>query len=412
MAGTTTDAIGAAIARLRDPATIRERCGQLYVRAEAGRSEHFRLLPERLDATADYVLAVMRDNYPDLAVPYHSRWRHFAAGGRDRWAVLLDELDASPDEIARIGTELTIVSVLLDAGAGADWCYRDDDGREYRRSEGLAIASLRMYRAGLFSARPEQPLRVDATALRGLDAARLSAGFQAGPANPLVGLGGRLGLLRRLSEVLDGDREHFGPQARLGGVFDRLAAQTRNGVLSAPRLLVTVLAALAPIWPGRIALGGVNLGDVWRHPAVRGDPLTAGLIPFHKLSQWLSYSLIEPLESAGFTLTELEQLTGLPEYRNGGLFIDAGVLVPKEAAVVDRAHPVDSELVVEWRALTVMLLDRLAERIRARLGLDAAQLPLARVLEGGSWAAGRRIAAERRPRAQPPIAIISDGTVF
>jgi hypothetical protein len=39
-------------------------------------------------------------------------------------------------------------------------------------------------------------------------------------------------------------------------------------------------------------------------------------------------------------------------------------------------------------------------------------LPLAKVLQGGTWAAGRQIAADRRPQGRPPIQIISDGTVF
>jgi hypothetical protein len=67
---------------------------------------------------------------------------------------------------------------------------------------------------------------------------------------------------------------------------------------------------------------------------------------------------------------------------------------------------------VEWRALTVALLDRLAERIRARLNRDARSLPLASLLEGGTWAAGRAAAYERRADGSPPIKVISDGTVF
>jgi hypothetical protein len=105
-------------------------------------------------------------------------------------------------------------------------------------------------------------------------------------------------------------------------------------------------------------------------------------------------------------------LTGLPEYRNGGLLIDSGVLEPKHDAVLGERHRVDSEVVVEWRALTVALLDRLAERVRARLGLDRNRLPLAKVLEGGTWSAGRRIAREKRPGGPPPIEVESDGTVF
>jgi len=69
-------------------------------------------------------------------------------------------------------------------------------------------------------------------------------------------------------------------------------------------------------------------------------------------------------------------------------------------------------VVVEWRALTVALLDRIAEGVRQRLQLDSASLPLAKVLEGGTWAAGRLLARERRADASPPIKIFSDGTVF
>ena len=71
-----------------------------------------------------------------------------------------------------------------------------------------------------------------------------------------------------------------------------------------------------------------------------------------------------------------------------------------------------SEEVVEWRALTVILLDRLANRLRQRLGVDSAAFPLPKVLEGGTWAAGREIAAERRPNGEPPLPIASDGTIF
>jgi len=58
------------------------------------------------------------------------------------------------------------------------------------------------------------------------------------------------------------------------------------------------------------------------------------------------------------------------------------------------------------------LLDRLAVRVRERLGKSAAEFPLTKVLEGGSWAAGREIAAERRPDGSAPLLIASDGTLF
>jgi hypothetical protein len=135
-------------------------------------------------------------------------------------------------------------------------------------------------------------------------------------------------------------------------------------------------------------------------------------VPFHKLSQWLSYSLVEPIEGAGLKVVELDALTGLPEYRNGGLLVDSGALRPKQSSLLTKSFAPGDEAIVEWRALTVALLDRIGEHVRLHLGMDAAQLPLVKVLEAGTWFAGRVLAAERRPGGGPPINVESDGTVF
>jgi hypothetical protein len=409
------DSPGAALAWLRTAAAVRARAGLVLAAAERDELAHFALDPGRLEPAADYVIDTIRANYPDLEIPYHSRWRHFAAGGRDRWGALAAGLDdLGPEELARIHFDLVVVSVLLDAGAGDAWRYAEPGtGAVLARSEGLAVASLDLFRAGTLSVRPDQPLRADAAALSGLDERTLGAAFQVSDRNPLVGLGGRCELLNRLGRTLSAKPELFGAGARrIGGLFDHLAEQACDRRLPAPAILGAVLEGFGEIWPGRIALAGVNIGDVGRHPAAATDDLTSGLVPFHKLSQWLAYSLIEPLEDAGIAVTDLDQLTALAEYRNGGLLIDLGVLRPRHAAVLGEAHPGSSEVVVEWRALTVALIDRLAERIRAKLGLGAAELPLAKVLEGGTWAAGRRIAGELRPGGGPPLRIVSDGTLF
>jgi hypothetical protein len=405
---------GAVIAWLRTPAAIRERCERIFAAAEADRLVHFALEPERLEASADYVLDTIRSNYPDLAIPYHSRWRHFAVGGHDRWREFAAAHPVAAHEQARRRVELAIVSVLLDAGAGERWRYRDPDSGEYHsRSEGLALASFQMYRQGLFSSRADTP-RVDAEALSAMTSRQLAQAFQVSDDNPLVGLDGRVELLRRLGAVLQTTSTPgcFGSDARLGCLADYLIQQADDHRLAAADVLTTLLDSLSAIWPGRIEIAGVNLGDVWRHPAIHSADASDGLIPFHKLSQWLSYSLLEPLQEVGIEITDVDALTGLPEYRNGGLFIDLGVLRPKYDELFRTVHAVGSEVVVEWRALTVCLLDRLAGRIRARLGLDQHQLPLAKVLEGGSWSAGRRIARELRADGTPPLRLDSDGTVF
>jgi len=402
------DATAAAVAWLRTPDAIRERCNMIFAAAEQDRLRHFSLRPDRLPQLARFVAGVIRDNYPDLDIPYHSRWRHFAVGGRDRWAGLRQRLaDAPAEEVARVRFDLAVTSVLLDAGAGPAWRYREPaGGGAFGRSEGLAVASFDLFAAGAFSSVPGHPLRADADGLAQFSADRLAAGFQVTKDNPLVGVDGRAELLRSLGTALRRTPDLFGDPPRIGHLFDHLAALKP---LRAADILAAVLRGFAPIWPGRIVLGGENLGDVWRHPAAGGSGASAGLVPFHKLSQWLSYSLIEPLEDAGRPVADVDRLTGLPEYRNGGLFIDGGVLVPKHARVFGERHAVDSEIVVEWRALTVALLDRIAVPIRRELGRD---LALAKILEGGTWSAGRLLARERRPDGSPPIAVISDGTVF
>jgi hypothetical protein len=271
-----------------------------------------------------------------------------------------------------------------------------------------------MFEAGAFSARPGNPLRADAAALEALDAATLAAGFQASEQNPLVGLEGRAALLRRLGSQLRARPDLFdaGDGPRPGGLYDTFTAMAGGLRVPAARLLELLLEALGPIWAGRLALGGVPLGDCWRHPAIRRGDATDGLVPLHKLSQWLAYSLIEPLTEAGIEVEEIDGLTGLAEYRNGGLFLDCGVLSLADPEAAIRPHDVSDPLIVAWRAMTVALLDRLAPKVRTLLGVAEADFPLTCMLEGGTWAAGRLIAAERRPGGAPPLNIISDGTVF
>lgn len=398
-----------ALRLLLKPASIRARAREMLELGLAGKLLHFSVHPERLEACADYVLETIEANYPTLDIPFHARWRHFVVAGMDRWSVL--DLGANFRDAAERGRaayDLAIVSVLLDAGAGPDWSYRDVlTGKQVSRSEGLALASLDMFAAGLFSSDPGQPLRADATALKRLDAAALAAGFQAGPANPLLAVEGRAALLNRLGEELE--RQGM---SRPGDLFDRFHAAAETGTLRASHMLGEVLCCFGGIWPSRLTIAGVALGDTWRHPLIAQGSVTAGLVPFHKLSQWLTYSLIEPLQWAGISVIDVDDLTGLPEYRNGGLFLDLGVITLKDEADAERAHEAGSTLVVEWRALTVALLDEIGSLIRKRLGRTSEELPLAKVLEGGTWAAGRRIAATKRAGGGPPLTIISDGTVF
>jgi hypothetical protein len=412
----------AAAFSLLNAAAVRTRAQGLLALGLEGELPNFRVDPGRLGEAADLVAETTRKNYPTLDIPFHSRWRHFVIDGCDRYQAMTLEA-GTVDRVtrARSAFDLAIVSVLLDAGAGPQWRYRDPvTGRDFGRSEGLALASLTMFARGDFSSRHGSTpglgdrLRADATALTELDTENLRRGFQVESNNPLIGLEGRANLLRSLGRLVAARPEVFARHdlPRPGGFFDYLVAKAEGGIIPAPRILAELLLQFAPIWPSRLTLGGVPLGDCWRHPAMVTADATSELVPLHKLSQWLAYSLIEPLQQAGLTVTDIDGLTGLAEYRNGGLFVDTGALELRDHSEANRAHEVGSPLVVEWRALTVALLDRLADAVRLKLNTDAAALPLAKILQGGSWAAGRALAFARRTDGSPPIKVISDGTVF
>jgi hypothetical protein len=402
---------------LLNAGAVRERAHRMLAIGLEDRLPNFRVDLDRMNDVVELVLETTRKAYPSFDVPFHSRWRHFSVYGEDRWAAVAGCTDW-PDRaaLARAEFDLAIVSVFLDAGAGPSWRYRDVKTRSaIGRSEGLGLASFAMFTGGAFSAVPSsEPLRADADKLANLDVVDLARGMQVRDDNPLVGLDGRADLLRRLGRLVASKPDIFASNdtPRPGGLYDRLAMLANGGKLPAPTILTELLQQLGPIWPSRLTLGGVALGDCWRHPAMTTADATSGLVPLHKLSQWLAYSLIEPLQRSGIDVTDIDGLTGLAEYRNGGLFVDAGVLAFRNAEDAQREHEVASPLVVEWRALTVALLDRVADVLRRRLGADATLMPLAKILEGGTWAAGRRLARERRADASPPIKVISDGTVF
>lgn len=395
------------LSSLQSASGVRSAAKRVFDYVASGESAHFTLdlspLPLVVDAVADVTLS----QYPDLdAIPFHSRLGHFDAGGVARLAALERRLDAlRPDaplrqaqalEAKRSGlADLIVTSVLLDAGAGPSWRYAEPGtSQRIGRSEGLAVASYWWFMQGGFSSDPDaEPLRADALGLQAVTEARLNAAFQVTADNPLVGAAGRVALLQRLGAAV----------RRPSDVLS--AIPIVDGKARANDVLNAVLRGFGSVWPGRETLDGVNLGDVWTHSVL-------GRIPFHKLSQWLSYSLCDALQRTGITVTALDDLTGLAEYRNGGLFLDIPVIVPRTPALLSTTHQVGSDVVIEWRALTVALLDLTAAALRERWGKTAEQLPLVKVLEGGTWHAGRKLAAQNRADAGPPLTIVSDGTVF
>ena len=165
---------------------------------------------------------MQRDFAPDYAaIPPHGRWQHFNVGGRDRIADLLSSWPSKVDssERCRRLLDLFLVSVLLDAGAGTSWSYKSkENGRTYRRSEGLAIASLEMFKDGIFSSNSNQPHQVDGEGLKRLNIKVMAHGLQVSETNPIAGLEGRTGLLTRLANALY-NQDLFGADARPGNML-------------------------------------------------------------------------------------------------------------------------------------------------------------------------------------------------
>jgi len=193
----------------------------------------------------------------------------------------------------------------------------------------------------------------------------------------------------------------------------------------------TLQRLLIPCWPkGRTQIGDIPIGDAWplqvlaQQAEKQGDVrITSKIQPFHKLTQWLAYSLMVPfVRILGFRWIHEEMATGLPEYRNGGLFVDLQALslkkhVLKEGLEVSGENvpkfSATSDVIVEWRAMTVALLDELYATISSRLLAQGVKLSMAQMLEAGTWKSGRELAARYRPDTKSsPILIDGDGTLF
>ncbi|KAI0509021.1 hypothetical protein F5B22DRAFT_376619 [Xylaria bambusicola] len=455
---------------LRSLGAVRERSKIITEKAMHNQLHHFDVDLAKFPDVVQFVCRIIKRDYdaPFHSIPAHGRYQHFAVGGRDRIAHLLstwpDDAVDNTERCRRL-IDLFLVSVLLDAGAGTTWSFKSaDSGKIYRRSEGLAIASLEMFKAGLFSSNPSNKYQVDKDGLRKLTTEQLAKGLQSRPGNEVAGLEGRAQLLIRLGDALAEKQEFFGEDGRPGNMIDYLLAHPTTQAASSPVVVLPVLwnvlmAGLAPIWPNsRTAINGISLGDAWpcssmpqvQQRTVSGSPTFSpfpqqsshatepweSILPFHKLTQWLTYSLMQPMQSIlniQFAGTEL--LTGLPEYRNGGLFVDLGVLTLKPAdmkrgldnynnycartgtkgvEVAPMFEPGD-DVIVEWRGVTVGFLDKLCADVNAMLReeLNGGELTLPQLLEAGSWKGGREIAEVSRPNTkEPPILIDSDGTVF
>ena len=392
------------------PQVIRDRANAMLADALEGKT-NFKVCRDKIPAAAKRVINVMASRYPEGDIPVHSRWGHFNTEKKNRESEFLSKISQMDQlEQARCEIDLIITSVLLDAGAGKTWSFLDPETEEnIGRSEGLALASYHMFVQGGFSS--DSGLNAHAEKLMALTKSDLEQYFQVSESNKLEGVDGRVGLLNSLGTCILNNKKFFSTP-RPGALVDYLHQNSNDGEIEAETILRTLLVSIGSIWPGRYSLGKQNLGDTWEYSPWKSKGELSSLVCFHKLSQWLTYSLMETLQRSGLKVTKLEKLTALAEYRNGGFLVDSGILELRSPDLQFEAHGPGSNLVIEWRSLTIALIEELASAIRKELGVDQIEMPLPKILEGGTWWAGRIIAKELRKNGAPPIEIISDGTVF
>ncbi|KIR32594.1 hypothetical protein I352_05019 [Cryptococcus deuterogattii MMRL2647] len=427
---------------LRSLEAVRDRSKQVYKLGVDGKLDHWTFDEAKLADIADYCSKIItRDFGTDYAsIPPHCRRGHFITPSHNRIATLLAKTSfpSKSDPLARAGAliDLYLVSVLLDAGAGPDWTYTetDEEGKETwkgGRSEGLAVASYHMFINGLFSS-SDNKFQVDATALKKLTPELLAKHLQVSRSNPMAGLEGRCNLLIKLGDALAA-RPDLCATGRPGDLLIYFEPKVKDS-LRLSDFWSTLFDLVLPIWPSRVTLPShptYPLGDVWPCKSLSKSLDQAGkerkegddFVPFHKLTQWLCYSLVDAIESeTGWKVDKGLGQTGLPEYRNGGLFIDLGAFIIKPESLGGNAYPNGKDkppvlepshpAVIEWRALTVISLDRIHNLLCEKLQVSQDVLALAQVLEAATWKGGREIAKEKRTGGGPPIDIISDGTVF
>ncbi|KAG9961942.1 DUF1688-domain-containing protein, partial [Aureobasidium melanogenum] len=370
--------------------SVREQAQHVYDAAVNGHLNNFIYDATKLDAAADYVVSlILRDWKPEMfsQIPPHGRWQHFNAGGVPRLDPLIEQWKThgiDEVEISRRVVDIIVVSVLLDAGAGDHWTFTDRDGVKIGRSEGLAVASLSAFNSNIFG-----ESCVDARLLAELDSEKLANAMQ----NYML---------------------------KNGSTGDALDFKVLWSLLQ---------DLLIPTWPeGRTTVAGAAIGDAWPLKVLADQKQVLHIQPFHKLTQWLAYSLTSAIQRLlSKDWVNMDILTGLPEYRNGGLFVDMQVLALKpevlEAGLKQGGktlpeYNADGDVIVEWRAMTVILLDIVAkmvnEKIAQRCGPGVSLLSLAQILEAGTWKAGRELAKQHRAslNACSPILMSSDGTLF
>ena len=192
------------------------------------------------------------------AIPFHSRWRHFEAGGRDRWAALAPAPRGTAEGRDRApphGPRRRVGAARCRRGPGLVATASPAPARPTRAPRGWAWRASTCSPTAPFSRDAKgDPLRVDAERLAALTPMDIAMGFQVKAHNPLTGLEGRAEPAAQAGRCR--------PRSAGRAVRHRGARSGGGSDVKAASILAAVLDKLSPIWPS-------PMGDVWPHPVAR-----------------------------------------------------------------------------------------------------------------------------------------------
>jgi Protein of unknown function (DUF1688) len=401
------------ILTLFQPEEIRRKAHDFLERAVDGELSHVDVDLSEMDRVLLKVLEVTKGNYPDFQIPPHGVWRDFEAGDFDRWGALASARGfESAEEMLVAAADLAVIANYMKTRHPENWVF--EDRMTATQAEGMqasALAAFHMFASGSFSSDMSDPYRVDAETLIRMDLGELADALQWNLQRDAGMLEDMQRHLKRLGEALALRPDLFseGDVTRPGLLATRLAKQSSSAV-DAGIALDRLLESLAPVWDGGAVSGEIALGDCFAHSQFPGSDLEQ-LFPFHLTAQEIVYSLVEPFAWAGWEVSGLEVLSAPADLPHVALFSQAGVLnARRREEKLSGSEALDC--MIELRAISMALTDKLADMLCAKLQVTPDQLPLSCVLEGGTSRAGAQILQQNETEAKKLGQLLNPGSVF
>ncbi len=402
--------VSPAISLLSGKAVL-QRSKDVLVQARSGDLASLSIDESAIAGTVQLVRREIEATYPDYQLPPWSYWRRLETGGHDRWGMLAGAREfETADAMIRSAADLVVLIAVARQNFRQGWSFEEAlSGGRFDGADGTALAVFGMFAAGAFSSAPADPLRADAHALVRMEPEEIAAGFQMEQTADETQLLHLATMFKRLGEVMAMRPdlfEHEG-ETRPGSLLARIAAENRDQTVSSGLLVERYLEGLTAIWDGGAVLDDVILGDVWAHDGICRTSTPKAFMPFHLPVLEIVHSLVEPLAWAGYMTSDLDRLPGLASLEHCALFIATGVIRLNEDDNVAPLHAA-----IELRAVTLGLLEEIADRLRSELEVDADTLPLICIQQGGTVAAGSKIAMENPAVWEKASKILSAGGVF